>query len=45
MLADLDLCGGDLSENADGESGSGEGVAADEVGRDVEEASESADLV
>ena len=45
MLADLNLSGVDLPKDANGESRSGERVTADEVGGDVEEASESADLI
>lgn len=45
MLGNLDLSGVDLAENTDGESRSGEGVTANEVGGDVEETAEGADLV
>jgi hypothetical protein len=40
VLSDLDLRGGDLSEDSDGKTRSREGVASDEVGGDVEQSSE-----
>jgi hypothetical protein len=45
LLKNLDLLAGDLAEDADGKTGAGEGVAADEVGGDIEESAECADFV
>jgi hypothetical protein len=36
MLQDGDLIPGDFAQDANGEAGSGEGVATDEMGGDVE---------
>ena len=45
VLEDLDLFPCDGAEDADSETGTGEGMALNEVGGDGEEASEGADFV
>jgi len=44
-LEDLDLLPGNLSQDSDSETGTGEGVTSNQMGRDVKQTTESSDFV